>query len=166
MTMGYVNFLMQLNPAGLMNHPSRVFIREKKPEWFDDPFVKDVIKGIDNVSVLFQQALVDEQGNGISPEYLSNGCKSVILMKYIDNRVFTNEFFGENCWPYIFKLAEQGRVINVVPFANVWCKEIRHANTDLMRINGKAIISYRDVYRAADDLFDIYEKSLEGAMNE
>lgn len=163
MERGYVNFVLQLTPKGLINHPSRVFTREKKPEWFDDRFVKDAIKGIDGATVLFQQALMDRYGYGIPPEYLSNGCKSVILMRFIKNRIFTNEFFGENCWPYIFKLAESGVVINIAPLANVWCSEIRNADVSLARIDGKPVSSYRDIYRAADDLFEQYDKDLEAA---
>ena len=108
---GYIDFILHDNEDTIVKAPSQLFKLAKQPEWFDDPFVKQLIEDIDGTKVLYQYALLDKNGKGIPPEYLSNGCKSVILMKYLPDRLYSNEFFGHNCWPHIAKLAESGNII-------------------------------------------------------
>lgn len=52
------------------------FKQNKKPEWFQDEFVKRVIREMDKAEVLFEEAIKDRFGHGIPPKYLSSGTKT------------------------------------------------------------------------------------------
>mgnify|MGYP000826531900 CR=1 FL=1 len=39
-----------------------IFRRNKKPEWFQDEFVRQFLKEIDGTTVLFEEALLDYKG--------------------------------------------------------------------------------------------------------
>ncbi len=55
---------------------SRVYFKEfKKPEWFLDPFAVRVIKEIDKAEVVFEEALKNRFGHGMSTMELSTGTK-------------------------------------------------------------------------------------------
>lgn len=82
------------------------FTKVKKPEWFEDNFIKRAIKGIDGADVLFEEALRSKWGHGISTEMLSTGCKVVCCIYYdTDSRVFFATQMGDNCIPFYAELA-------------------------------------------------------------
>ena len=51
-----------------------------EPEWFDDEFVRKIIKDIDNTTVLSGISLYNEVLTGISPVSLSSGSKALIIL--------------------------------------------------------------------------------------
>ena len=62
---------------------NRIFFRRnKKPEWFEDDFVKEFLYEIDGSKVIAQEALLDYRGRGISTEMISTGCKSLCCIYY------------------------------------------------------------------------------------
>ena len=57
---------------------TRIYFRKhKKPQWFEEHFVKRFLKAIDNTTVLFEEALKDYRGHGISTEMISTGCRAL-----------------------------------------------------------------------------------------
>lgn len=44
-------------------------------------------------------------------------------MKYLPDRLYSNEFFDHNCWPHIAKLAESGSIIKIAPWEHIYCIE-------------------------------------------
>ncbi len=77
------------------------FRRNKKPEWFEDEFVKRFLKEIDNSTVLFEEALKDYRGRGISTGMISTGCKTLCDIYYHgSDTIFYGSGMGDNCIPF------------------------------------------------------------------
>lgn len=78
----------------------------KKKEWFDDPFVRKVIKEIDNSEVIKGEYIESPVWGGMSPERLSCGVKALILMRCVPKINVYATKCGDNCSPFILELAE------------------------------------------------------------
>lgn len=76
-------------------------------EWITDDFAKEVIKKIDKSEVLDQQAIKSPVLGIISPERLSGGTKTLLLMKNDEDHIFNASTCGDNCAPFILKLASK-----------------------------------------------------------
>lgn len=81
------------------------FNRKKKKEWFNDPFIKEVIKGIDNTIAVKDEYLESPIFGGMSPDRLSQGCKAVILMAKMNEIIYATKC-GDNCAQYILEIAK------------------------------------------------------------
>lgn len=98
----------------------------KHPEWFEDDFVKKFLKDIDNTEVLFEEALKDYRGRGISPLMISTGCKTLCNIYFDVNseHIFFGSQLGDNCLPYLVEIASKRDVtILLEHFADFpsWC---------------------------------------------
>lgn len=81
------------------NLDSRMIFRQnKKPEWFQDPFVEEFIKAVDVSEVLFEEVLKDRRGHGISTDVISTGCKTLCYIYYLDGW-FYSSLTGNSCIP-------------------------------------------------------------------
>lgn len=83
------------------------FRRNKKPEWFEDDFVKRVIRTIDKAEVLFEEALKDRFGHGMSTDKLSSGSKTLISIYYHPELQFNGSMMGDNCIPFLMEIARK-----------------------------------------------------------
>ncbi len=81
------------------------FNDEFEKEWFQDPYVQRIIKEIDNTEVVDGFNLYNEFLGSIPPEYLSSGCKRLILI-YKENIKLNGDRFGDNCIPILMELAK------------------------------------------------------------
>ena len=98
----------------------------KKKSWFNDKFNQEMIKDIDKTIVLKDFALENEILGGISPDKLSGGVKTLILIKEIPEETFDLTNCGENCFKWIFKMCEnmdRTVVLNYVPNGALMPKE-------------------------------------------
>ena len=75
--------------------------------WIVDDFAKEVIKKVDKSEVLDSQAIKSPVLGIISPERLSGGTKTLLLMKNMPDKVFNASTCGDNCAKYILKLAKE-----------------------------------------------------------
>lgn len=98
--------------SGKAKDPSRVypdsrgiFDLQKKQEWFQDPFVQQVLQEVDKVSVLQGFVLQTENGDVIPPEYLSTGSKTLICMYEMPDCIFNLTQMGDNVFVYACQLA-------------------------------------------------------------
>ena len=114
------------------------FSQHKRPEWFEDPFVKKFLAFIDGTEVLFEEALKDKFGHGISTEMISTGCKTLCCI-YLGERdkVFYGTTMGENCYPFLLELARE-RDITIVS-EHYPLIEDKYFDEGLIRIDGKPI---------------------------
>ena len=122
------------------------FTKMKLPGWFEDPFIKRVINGVDGAEVLFEEALKNRWGHGISTEMLSTGCK-VLCCLYFDalDKVFFATQMGNNCIPYYMEIARSRDIMLCYEhFADMpgWCFE-----EGLVRLNG--VVLTEDAYEEA-----------------
>lgn len=84
---------------------SRVYFKEfKKPEWFTDPFAVRVIKEIDKAEVIFEEALKNRFGHGMSTMELSTGTKTLLLLRNRPGHIYYGSLLGDNCVPFLMEL--------------------------------------------------------------
>lgn len=75
-------------------------------KWITDDFAKKIIKKIDKAEVLSPQA-VDSKALGVIPvTKLSGGTKTLLLILNEPEKIFNASTCGDNCAPYILKIAE------------------------------------------------------------
>ncbi|MBQ9870788.1 MAG: DUF4869 domain-containing protein [Eubacterium sp.] len=74
--------------------------------WITDDFAKEVIKKVDKSEVLDVQAIRSPVLGIISPERLSGGTKTLLLIKNMPDQVFNASTCGDNCAKFILKLAK------------------------------------------------------------
>lgn len=86
---------------------TRIYFKyNKKPEWFENNFVKEFLKSVDNTEVLFEEALKDYRGRGISTEMISTGCKTLCDIYYNEDTSlwFYGSALGDNCLPFLLRI--------------------------------------------------------------
>ena len=103
---GRENVPKELVPKVVLDSRS-YFSLFKKPEWFEDPFVKEFLKSVDNTTVLFEEALKDYRGRGISTEMISTGCKTVCCILHNSEKIFHGSLMGDNCLPFLLRIVEK-----------------------------------------------------------
>ena len=75
--------------------------------WIVDPMVKEMIKDVDKSTVI-SSGIIDSPVLGkIPPIGLSGGVKTLILVKFEPEKVFNVSTCGDNCAPFILKLAKK-----------------------------------------------------------
>ena len=77
-----------------------------EPEWFDDEFVRKIIKDIDNTTVVSGINLYNEVLLGISPESLSSGSKALIIL-FEEDYIVNGDRLGDNCIELLLEIAKQ-----------------------------------------------------------
>lgn len=82
------------------------FNRRKKPEWFNDPVVRDIIFDIDKTEIVQGEVLKSPVFGIMAPDRLSQGCKAVILLECIPGINIYATKCGDNCCKSILKVAE------------------------------------------------------------
>lgn len=82
-------------------------------EWLDDPFVREMIKGIDNSIVLSNQCIQSPVLGQIPPEKLSGGVKTCIMLYKMDDFYTDLIVCGENCEPWLVKIFNAKEIVKV-----------------------------------------------------
>lgn len=76
-------------------------------EWFDDPFVRKIVKTVDVSEVQSRQCILSPVFGQIPPERISGGAKALIML-YKDDDFYTDLIvFGSNCEELILDIAEK-----------------------------------------------------------
>lgn len=75
-------------------------------EWMLKPFTKRLVKGVDNCEVMGEHAVLCPIFGSKAVTTMSTGTKTVILLDNEDI-VVSGERIGDNCWKYVFELAEE-----------------------------------------------------------
>ena len=126
------------------------FKYDYEDDWIIDPFVKKMIKDVDQ-SIVLDSGVIDSPVLGkIPPTGLSGGVKTLILVKFEKNKIFNASTCGDNCAKWLLKIAEtEDRTINlrhlmkfeVEPF-NIRIlntNEIVHTMEELVSIAGEFV---------------------------
>ncbi len=119
-----------------------VFDAWKQASWFEEDFVKRVIRGIDKAEVELGFSVRSlETGEGFSVNDLSGGAKYLILLYILrDKPILVKTTMGENCVPYLEELValyeSEGRdLIMVTNYFYDWdyskLKSVYYVNWDL-----------------------------------
>lgn len=120
------------------------FDNMKQKSWFNDKFNQEMIKDIDKTIVLKDFALENKILGGISPDKLSGGVKTLILIKEIPEETFDLTNCGENCFKWIFKMCEnidRTVVLNYVPLGTLIPEkfEVKILNSNKIVHNAKEL---------------------------
>ncbi|MBP3296390.1 MAG: DUF4869 domain-containing protein [Lachnospiraceae bacterium] len=82
------------------------FRNTMRGEWLEDPFVKEMIKDVDNSEVLGNGAIKSPVLGIIAPNTLSGGVKTLILIYKMQNKIFNASNCGDNCAKWLLKMGE------------------------------------------------------------
>ena len=109
------------------------FKYDYEDSWIIDPFVKEMILDVDQ-SVVLDSGVIDSPVLGkIPPTGLSGGVKTLILVKFDEDKIFNASTCGDNCAKWLLKIAEEeDRTVNLHHLMNFGDEafEIRILNTD------------------------------------
>ncbi len=84
-----------------------VFFKNRyDPKWLENDQVKQMILDVDKSEVINSQSISSPILGIIPPEKLSGGVKTLILMKFLPGKIFNASNCGDNCAPWILRLAE------------------------------------------------------------
>lgn len=76
------------------------------PEWLNDELAQRMIKSIDGATVMGPNA-VDSRILGVIPvEKLSSGVKTLLLLRFLPDKVYNASNCGDNCAYWILKIAK------------------------------------------------------------
>ena len=91
------------------------FKYDYEDEWITEPFVKEMIKDVDQ-SIVLENGVIDSPVLGkIPPLGLSGGVKTLILVAFEKDKIFNASTCGDNCAKWLLKIAEnEDRNINLL----------------------------------------------------
>lgn len=96
----------EYNGMKVIHLTSKYFNHVYKRVWLDNDLVKEMILDVDKSKVI-GNGIIDSPFLGlIPPEKLSGGIKNLIMMLFLDNIVFNGSSCGDNCLPWMLKIAE------------------------------------------------------------
>lgn len=76
------------------------------PEWFNDPFVQEMVLDIDKSKIISPYCIQSPVWGQIPPDMLSGGVKALVLMLKTDWKINASKC-GDNCSKWILKIAEK-----------------------------------------------------------
>jgi hypothetical protein len=133
-------------PKGYISYVTQYFDNHFEPEWFADEYVRHIIQEIDNSEVVGIGKgvnIYNEILGNIPPQYLSSGCKSLILLHICTDVKVNGDRMGDNCLPILLDIA--GRKDITVSFSRM----PKFPDTFQARIlnSGKIVVNRADFVR-------------------
>lgn len=97
-------------PSIMLQSAKREFDLICESEWFEDPFVQEMILDVDNTKWITGRVFESPVLGTISPRELSGGVKGLILaykLREITGQIegFSSAIFGDNCIPWLCKIS-------------------------------------------------------------
>lgn len=150
--------------TGKAKEPSKVcvdsrdfFSLHKKKEWFQDPFVRRIIREVDKAEVIRDFVLENDEGEAIPPEYLSTGTKTAICIYKFADMVFNATQMGDNAFKFVLELSQE-RDITVLVYRdlpyNGLCKVPLYKDYEKVEVKDAA------------EFYDLMDEWLEEIMND
>lgn len=132
-------------PEDAIYNPKAYFDIHYDEEWFDDEFVRQMVKDVDKSEVVSRYCINSPVLGQIPPQMLSGGVKTLILIYKIPDRLFNASACGENCYEWLLKIGDIcDRTINFRHPA-IFEREsfqVRVVNDDVICHNMKELIDY------------------------
>ena len=124
----------------------------KEKSWFEDDFVRKVIREIDKSEVISGEYIESPVFGGIPPAMLSGSAKALILMRMSPEFKVYATRCGDSCVPLILELAES-QDVNIVLHH---CMRFPNGLRAIMMESGKEVHTDREFvqeyYRIRDNL--------------
>ena len=86
---------------------SLFFKNTYESEWLEEDETKQMILDIDKSKVLSDGAIESPVLGIIPPTNLSGGVKTLILINHISDKIFNASNCGDNCAPWLLKIAQK-----------------------------------------------------------
>ena len=100
-------------PEAVFN-TSMFFKNSYDDDWIVDDFSKQMIADVDKSEVLGTGVIDSPVLGKIAPERLSGGVKTLMLVKFMPERVFNVSTCGNNCAKWLLKIAaREDRTVNL-----------------------------------------------------
>ena len=129
-------------PEAIYN-TSAYFKFNYEKDWITEPRVADMIKDVDNSTVLGTGAIDSPVLGVIAPINLSGGVKTLILIDKVPDKVFNASNCGDNCAHWLLEIAKDKDVTinlrHIMKFKDEPF-EVRILNDDVIVTNMKDLI--------------------------
>ena len=96
-----------------ISDPDTYFNHTYSKKWFDDPFVKEMVRAVDKLEVLSSHAIESPVLGIIPTTRLSGGVKALILIYKKPELWIDCTACGENCAEWILRIAEKQQFIYI-----------------------------------------------------
>lgn len=93
-----------------INDVDTYFYNTYNKKWLTDKFSIQIIKDVDKSEVISENLIVSPVLGNISPDFLSSGVKTLILINNVKNKIFNASNCGDNCAKWILKIAESKNI--------------------------------------------------------
>ena len=126
-------------------NPDSYFDHWYDPNWLVKDLSKEIIKSVDKSEVIGQNLIQSPVFGAMSPDRLSGGTKTLILIDNDDEHIFNATHCGNNCAPYLLKIAENKDVTVTLEYIMDFGTdfEIKILNT------GNVVNNFDDYFREA-----------------
>ena len=94
------------NMPDVIYDTSTYFKHTYRDQWITDPLSKEMIRDVDQSTVIGPRVIDSPVLGGISPKELSGGVKTLIAIYKRPDKVFNASACGDNCAKYLLQLAE------------------------------------------------------------
>ena len=95
------------NSTTVLTDSRYFFSKQKKAEWFKDPFVQRLMEYVDGTTLVDGFVLKNGKGEIIPPEYLPTGTKTAILVYEFPNLIFNATQIGDNAFLFVSALCKK-----------------------------------------------------------
>ena len=126
-------------------NPDSYFDHWYDPNWLVKDLSKEIIKAVDKSEVIGPNLIQSPVFGAMSPDRLSRGTKTLILIDNDDEHIFNATHCGNNCAPYLLKIAENKDVTVTLEYIMDFGTdfEIKILNT------GNVVNNFDDYFREA-----------------
>lgn len=110
----YAEYILWRYEGSSLQYSFLFFKYDYEDDWITDPFVKEMIRDVDQ-SIVLDSGVIDSPVLGKNPPTgLSGGVKTLILVKFDKDKIFNASTCGDNCAKWLLKIAEkEDRTINL-----------------------------------------------------
>lgn len=133
------------------------FRRNKQNAWFNDPFVKEIILGIDKSVAVEDDYIKSPVFGTIGADRLSTGCKAVITMYVQSDRPVWATSCGNNCAKYIVEVSKKKDV-------SIWLAHHMNFGIDFEAVFAESEVRTHTNHEYNMEMFRLHEKRREESV--
>jgi hypothetical protein len=117
-------------------------------EWFDDPFVKNMVLDVDKTKVINYQSSIDYLDQPMDTLKISGGVKSLILLYKMPNLLISGNSMGDNCAKWVLEIGKMHDCFMTLSYDMKFTEDITSTEEMICRVmnTGQLITTFRDYY--------------------
>lgn len=132
------------NLENVIINPMKYFDVKRKPDWFNDEFVKKMILDVDNAKAVQDEFILGCEGRAITPLHLSGGVKTLICIYEMPDKFWYGSSMGDNCCESLAAIARMADIKILLRHF----MDIPDDCEDVLYVKGKKVTieEYEDAY--------------------